>query len=373
MITLQTLLEWGKGKWQLRSEVGEATEVESRMSAEVEIKRLANLSDSKPGDLTFLTSSGYLSELDSARPAVLLTSEKLYLELRLKFPKFFEYSRVVVASDAYAAMAVITEKVAVYFSSIHAGAQSHDSSAIIHAQATVHPSAQIAAGARVGPYCVIEENVKIDSGTVLYAGCFVGPHVKIGKDCVLFPKVTVYEKSEIGNRVRIHAGAVIGADGFGYAPRFEEGKIKGHHKIFHLGQVLIGDDVEIGANACIDRGTFGSTRLANQVKIDNLVQIGHNVEIGEGTVICGSSAIAGSAKIGRYVYIGGHSGVSNQVEVGDGSRVAAMTVVSKNLSAGGTAVGFPQRDQHDHFRLHALLNKMLRLQSKGSAKGKSDE
>jgi UDP-3-O-[3-hydroxymyristoyl] glucosamine N-acyltransferase len=171
--------------------------------------------------------------------------------------------------------------------------------------------------------------------------------------------VTVYEWCELGNRVRVHAGSVIGADGFGYAPRRQGAQVVGHQKIYHLGKVVIGDDCEIGANSCVDRATFGETWLGREVKIDNQVQVGHNVRIDDGAVICGGTGLAGNSKIGKFALVLGNVGVANQVSVGDGARVAAHTCVSKDVAPGATVAGYPQRDFKEHFRIQALLNKLL--------------
>jgi UDP-3-O-[3-hydroxymyristoyl] glucosamine N-acyltransferase len=180
--------------------------------------------------------------------------------------------------------------------------------------------------------------------------------------------VTLYEWTRLGNRVRVHSGSVIGADGFGYAPRKEGGKVTGHHKIHHLGRVVIGDDVELGANVTIDRGTVGDTRIGSHVKIDNQVQIGHNCQVGEGSVLCGMSGMAGSSKVGKYVYIGGQSGLANQVTVGDGARVAATTGVYTDVAPGMLVMGHPMREQKAHFRVHALLDRMLEERRKNRGK-----
>jgi UDP-3-O-[3-hydroxymyristoyl] glucosamine N-acyltransferase len=214
---------------------------------------------------------------------------------------------------------------------------------------------------------VIQERAQIGAGTVLYAGCFIGPSVKIGKNSVLFPRVSVYEWTILGDRVRLHAGVVLGSDGFGYAPKIIDGQVRGHQKIFHLGRVVVGDDVEIGANSCVDRGTMGDTVIANNVKLDNLVHVGHNSQLDEGAVICGGTCLAGRASVGRYAYVGGLTGITNAVRVGDGAKVGALSLVTKDVPPGGTAVGNPQREHREHFKVHALLNK-LSLENK-HAKG----
>jgi UDP-3-O-[3-hydroxymyristoyl] glucosamine N-acyltransferase len=230
----------------------------------------------------------------------------------------------------------------------------------IHPTAIIHSSAKIGRGVRIGAHCVVEADVTLGEGTILYPGVYVGTQSRLGTQCILYPRVSVYEKVVMGSRVRIHAGAVIGADGFGYAPMVRDGKVSGHQKIYHCGGVLIEDDVEIGANACVDRGTFGDTKLGRFVKIDNMVQIGHNAVLDEGAVVCGSAALAGSSSLGKYSYIGGLTGISNKVHVGDYAKVGALSLMTKDVPAGTAAVGNPQREYREHFRAHAEINRLIK-------------
>jgi UDP-3-O-[3-hydroxymyristoyl] glucosamine N-acyltransferase len=263
-------------------------------------------------------------------------------------------------------MALLSEKFAGALSTVAhpPGASRGDSR--IHASAVIHASAKIAAGVQVGAHCVIEAEARIGAGSVLYPGCYVGPSCSLGEDCVLFPGVTLYEWTELGKRVRIHAGAVLGSDGFGYAPvkapGAEGGKpgVVGHQKIYHLGRVVVGDDVEIGANSCVDRSTFGETRIDRNSKLDNLVHLGHNARLEEGAIVCGGTCLAGNASVGKYAYVGGLTGVANQVHVGDGASVGALTLVTKDVPPGSTAVGNPQREYREHFKAHATLSRLVK-------------
>jgi UDP-3-O-[3-hydroxymyristoyl] glucosamine N-acyltransferase len=206
---------------------------------------------------------------------------------------------------------------------------------------------------------VVDEGSKIGDGSVLYPGVVIGPRVTVGEDSVFFPGVVIYENCEIGNRVRIHGNSVIGADGFGYAPKKSAQGMEGHQKIYHLGRVVVGDDVEIGASSTVDRSTLGDTVIEKHAKIDNQVQIGHNAHVGEGAIICGGSALAGRARLGRYAVVGGLTGVTNAVTVGDGASVAALSLVTRDVAPGSTAVGNPQREYAEHFRAHAALNRLV--------------
>jgi UDP-3-O-[3-hydroxymyristoyl] glucosamine N-acyltransferase len=294
---------------------------------------------------------------------VLITGEDFVKPLSAAGLPLWKTSAVIACSDPYYAMALLSEKFAEKLSSVaHLGIPRV---AEIHPTAVIHPLAEVASGVSIGAHCVVEAGAKIGIGSVLYPGCYVGPGAKLGDRCVLFPGVTLYEWSELGNRVRVHAGAVIGSDGFGYAPKKEGDRVVGLQKIHHLGKVVIEDDVEIGANTCLDRATFGETRVRRGAKLDNQVHIGHNAEVGDWSAIAGGTALAGSAKIGRFVQMGGLTGVTNQVVVGDGAQVGAVSLVTKDVAPGSTAVGNPQREYREHFRAHAALNKLIKKGQKG--------
>ncbi len=179
----------------------------------------------------------------------------------------------------------------------------------IHPTAVIAASAKIDPTAHVGPHCVVGERVKIGANSVLQGGNFIGDDSKLGDDVNLFPNVTIYPRTEIGHRVRIHAGTVIGSDGFGYV--LDDGI---HRKVPQIGNVVIGDDVEIGSNVSVDRGALGSTVIGKGTKIDNLVQIAHNVEIGEHCIIIAQVGIAGSTKLGKYVILAGQAGIARTFE-----------------------------------------------------------
>lgn len=200
--------------------------------------------------------------------------------------------------------------------------------------ACVAESAVLGADCYVGPYAVVGEDVHVGDQVSIHAGTMVGDGVQIGAESVLYPRVVIYHGCRLGKRVVVHAGAVIGADGFGFAPTAE-----GYQKIPQVGIVVVEDDVEIGANACIDRSTMGATIIRRGVKIDNLVQIAHNVEVGEHTVMSAQAGIAGSAKIGRWCMLGGQVGVAGHISVGDHTQVGAQAgITGGNLAARGGAV-----------------------------------
>ena len=208
--------------------------------------------------------------------------------------------------------------------------------------------------ARLSPCRSIALSARIGKGTHLYPQVYVGPNVKIGRDCILYPGVRIYRDCEIGDRCILHAGAVIGADGFGFAP-LEDGS---YRKIPQLGNVVIEDDVEIGANATVDRATMGSTRVGRGVKIDNLCQVAHNVEIGQDTVMAALAGIAGSAKVGRGCKLGGQSGVNGHISIADGTTVAGQSgVIGSVARPGTTLVGYPAIEYSTYMRAYALFRR----------------
>ncbi len=211
----------------------------------------------------------------------------------------------------------------------------------------------------IGAYTVIGNNVKIGKETKIGPGVVIGNNVTIGERCIIYPKVSIYDYCYIGNNVILHSGCVIGGDGFGYV---WDGKI--HVKIPHIGKVIIEDDVEIGVNSTIDRGTFGETRIGKGTKIDNLVTIAHNVKIGENCIIVGQTGIAGSSEIGNNVIIAGQSGISDHVKVGNKVIILARSGVTKDVSDNSIVSGFPARSHKEELKWQALLRRLPEIWEK---------
>jgi len=206
----------------------------------------------------------------------------------------------------------------------------------IAASATISPTAKIGKNVLIGENCVIGDQVEIGDETVISANCVIAENVSIGSKCHLFPNVTVYADCRIGNRVILHSGCVIGADGFGYL--LYAGK---QNKIPQVGNVIIEDEVEIGANSAIDRATLGSTIIGRGTKIDNLVQVGHNCIIGENSILCSQVGLAGSTEIGNLVYLAGQVGVAGHLKIEDGAMVGAQSGVSSSVPAQTKVFGTP--------------------------------
>jgi len=219
--------------------------------------------------------------------------------------------------------------------------------------ARLHDTALLGKAVAVGPNVVIGPACRIGDRTVLHAGVFIGDETQIGSDCVFWPNVVVRERCHLGNRVIIHPNVTIGSDGFGY--EFADGR---HYKIPQIGQVLIEDDVEIGAGSCIDRGKFGQTIIGIGTKIDNLVQVAHNVRIGPHCILISQVGIAGSTQLGAYVVLGGKAGVRDHITIGDRVQAAAACGISKDVPAGMVVNGNPAVDNRQYLREQALVRRL---------------
>ncbi|MBS0358539.1 MAG: UDP-3-O-(3-hydroxymyristoyl)glucosamine N-acyltransferase [Proteobacteria bacterium] len=275
------------------------------------ISGIAPLHSAKNGDIAFLDNPRYRKYLSTTEASAVIVSSAFSEKC---------VSNALIVEDPYYAYA----KVAELFD------RAPKPKSGIHPTALIAPDAQIASSASIGPYAVIESGVVIGSGAVIGAHCAIGENVHIGENTRLWSHVTVYYDVTIGNRVNIHSGVVIGADGFGIANH--KGKWL---KVPQLGSVLIADDVDIGANTTIDRGAITNTIIGEGVKLDNQIQIGHNVEIGAHTAIAGCVGIAGSTKIGKYCLIGGGSCIAGHLEIADKVVITGMSGISSSLTESG--------------------------------------
>ena len=216
--------------------------------------------------------------------------------------------------------------------------------------------AYLAANVALGPYVVVEEGARIGQGTQIGAGSYIGRNVQIGEKCVIHPRVYVGERCRIGNRVILHAGAVVGADGFGY--EMKDGK---HVKVPQLGYVQIDDDAEIGANTTIDRGRFARTHIGEGAKIDNLVMIAHNCVVGPHTVMVAQSGLSGSTTTGHHVTIAGHVGTVGHIHIGSGAILTAKSGVTKDVPEGQTWRGAPARPIKEQMEMEAHIQQLPQL------------
>ncbi|MBN2162375.1 MAG: UDP-3-O-(3-hydroxymyristoyl)glucosamine N-acyltransferase [Pontiellaceae bacterium] len=287
--------------------------------AELEISGVAGLKEAEAGDLSFLANPKYAPLVTSTKASAVIV------------PADFDRATkcaLVRVENSDQAFAVAAE---LFYEPVPAPAPG------IHPSACVDESARLDEGVVIGANCTIEAGVKIGANTVIQANCVIGYKTVIGENCLLYPLVSTREFTEIGDRVIIHNGTVVGADGFGYAVQKDGSRTK----IPQIGNVVIGDDVEIGANVAIDRARFGKTRIGKGTKIDNLVQIAHNVVIGEHSVMCGQSGISGSTTIGSRVILAGQAGLAGHLEVGDGAIVGAQSGVMKDVAPKDFVMGSP--------------------------------
>ena len=232
----------------------------------------------------------------------------------------------------------------------------------VHSSAVVAASAQIYPTAHIGPHCTIGERVKIGANVVLQSGNFIGDDSVLGDETNLFPNVTIYSRTQIGKRVRIHSGTVIGSDGFGYV--FDSGF---HRKVPQVGNVVIGDNVEIGSNSSVDRAALGSTVIGKGTKIDNLVQVAHNVEIGEHCILCAQVGIAGSAKVGNYVVMAGQVGIAGHLKIGNQVTVGSKSGVMHNSPDGEQWLGAPAQPDKQAKRIMIAMQRLPDLFKKIAA------
>jgi UDP-3-O-[3-hydroxymyristoyl] glucosamine N-acyltransferase len=216
----------------------------------------------------------------------------------------------------------------------------------IHPSAAISPQAVVAADAAIGPHAVVEAGAKIGAGCVLCAGVYVGPEVEVGERSVLAPGVVVRSRCTIGRNVRVGPNSVIGYDGFGY--HFAGGV---HHKVPHVGTVVIEDDVELGACTCVDRAKFGVTRIGAGTKIDNLVQIAHNVQLGKGCLLAALAGVAGSTQVGDFVVMGGHVGIRDNIKIGKGVQISAYAALAGDVGDGEIVGGIPARPWKEQARV----------------------
>ncbi|MGF1529841.1 MAG: UDP-3-O-(3-hydroxymyristoyl)glucosamine N-acyltransferase [Puniceicoccaceae bacterium] len=299
---------------------------------------IATLREAKEGDLSFLGNDRYRSEVAGSRASVIF----LPLDFEGEPATGQIYYRVSNPSLALARICAAIER-----------KTGHRTEPGVHPTAFIDRDASVHEEAMVGPFCHIGSGAQVGRGAVLSSHVYLGENSKVGADSVLMPRVTVAEHCEIGERVRLHAGVVIGSDGFGYEQNGER-----LEKIPQIGNVVVGNDVEIGANSTIDRARFSSTRIGDGTKIDNLVQIGHNVLIGRNCVIVAQVGISGSTVIEDHVVVGGKTGIAGHLRIGANSRIGGFSGVSKDLAPGSFVRGIPATDYHLAQRLAALQRRL---------------
>jgi UDP-3-O-[3-hydroxymyristoyl] glucosamine N-acyltransferase len=308
---------------------------ELRGDAAVRVDRVASIDTASQGSVAFLSDARYKHNLQSTGASAVIVSPEL-------------------ASGAPCAVLVMANPYLGYARAAQALHPRLRPEAGVHSTSVIDATARVPPSAVVGPHCVIEAEAVLEKGVELGPGCVIGARSRIGEDSRLVARVTICAGTQIGRRVVIQPGAVIGSDGFGFAPDGDRWE-----KIPQLGRVVIGDDVEIGANTTIDRGALQDTVIESGAKLDNLIQVAHNVRIGSNTVMAGCVGIAGSAKIGSNCMIGGGVGIAGHLEVPDRVTVTGMTLVSKSLPGPGVySSGLPAQPNKSWNRILARLFKI---------------
>jgi UDP-3-O-[3-hydroxymyristoyl] glucosamine N-acyltransferase len=304
---------------------------------EIEIRGVAGIETAGPGQLTFIANPKYAAAARTTKASAVIVAEDFpalnAAMLRSKNP-YLDFARALelfYTPPRYAPG--------------------------VHPSAVVHESARIGAGSHIGPYVVIQENVEIGKNAVLLAHVVVYRGVEIGNHFLAHAHAVIREFSRIGNNVVLQNGVVIGGDGFGFA---KDGKGQ-WHKIVQSGPTVIEDDVEIQANACIDRASVGETRIARGAKIDNLVQVGHGSRVGEDTLLCAQAGLAGSTDVGKNVILAGQVGVAGHCKIGDGAIATAQSGIPNDVAAGAIVSGYPAIDNKLWLRCVAIFNRLPEL------------
>lgn len=310
----------------------------------VYVSQLAKIEEGGPETLSFLSNPKYEHFLYNTKSAVVIINEDLILQKPVS-------CTLIRVRDAYSAF---SELLRIYHS-LRNERSGRDE------QIYIHESAQIGEGGYIGAFAYIGRDVKIGNNVKIYPRVYIGENVTIGNDCVLFPGVTVYYDCVIGANVVLHSGVVVGSDGFGFAPQ-PDGT---YDKVPQIGNVVIEDNVEIGANTVVDRATMGSTIIRKGVKLDNLIQIAHNVEIGSNTVIAAQTGVSGSTKVGKQVVLGGQVGIVGHISIANGTQIQAQSGINRsikeeNMKWGGT----PFAPYTSHLRSQVVYAKLPSLEKR---------
>ncbi len=303
----------------------------------VEITNVAGIREARAGDLTFLANDRYA-------PYV---GETLASAILVRAPRPDVVVNQLVHANPYLA----------YLRAVHLfRGEPVRPAPGVHESAILHETAHVGDGASVGPHVVIEAGASVGEGAVLMANVYLGHGARVGASSVLYPNVVVREECEVGSRVILHPGVVVGADGFGYV---REGRT--YHKVPQVGNVIIEDDVEIGANSCVDRATTGTTRIGAGSKIDNLVQIGHNALLGRSVIVVAQVGISGSTEIGSGATLAGQAGIAGHIRIGENAVVGGQAGVTKSIPDGAQVWGTPAIPGGTARRVAAIVQRLPRL------------
>lgn len=312
--------------------------------ANVSVSSFGKIEEAQTGQLAFLANPKYEEHLYSTKASIIIINS----ELELKQPVKGTLIRVV---DAYSAFAALLTKYQEIITQQLSGIQQ---------PVYIATTASHGANVFIGAFAYLGEKVKVGDNTKIFPNVYLGDNVTVGDNTIIHPGVKIYHDCVIGDQVIIHAGTIIGSDGFGFAPQ-ADGSFK---KVPQIGNVVIENNVEIGANTTIDRATIGSTIIKSGAKLDNLIQIAHNVEVGNSTVIAAQTGVSGSTKIGKGVMIGGQAGIVGHIEIGDGAKINAQSGVSKSLEPGKAVTGSPAHDYTAALRSQAISRNLPELEKR---------
>ena len=305
-----------------------------------EVFKLAKIEEGTEGSLTFLANPKYNNYIYSTQATITIVNKSFEAEQEIT-------TTLIKVEDAYQSFSQLLE----YYNQVKLMKSGIEQPSVISENVTY------GADLYLGSFCYVGKNVTIGKNVKIYPNSFIGDNVTIGDDCVFFAGVRIYSETVIGNNCIIHSGSIIGSDGFGFAPQ-ENGS---YRKIPQIGNVIIEDDVEIGACTTIDRATLGSTILRKGVKLDNHIQVAHNVEIGENTVIAAQTGIAGTTKIGKNCLIGGQVGFAGHLVIGDGVKIQAQSGIGKNLEAGEVVQGSPAFNYVDFAKSFVIFRNLPKM------------
>jgi len=310
----------------------------------VSINSFGKIEEAQNGQLAFLANPKYEEYLYSTKASVIIINEALELKQAVA-------ATLIRVPDAYTAFAKLLSTYQQMMQQQLTGVQQ---------PVYIAASASYGENVYIGAFAYLADNVKVGNGTKIYPQVYLANNVKVGNHSIIHSGVKIYHDCLIGNNVVIHAGTVIGSDGFGFAPQ-ADGSFQ---KVPQIGNVIIEDNVEIGANATIDRATMGSTIIRSGAKLDNLVQIAHNVEVGNFTVIAALAGISGSTKIGKGVMIGGQAGIAGHLQVEDGSKINAQAGLGKSLKPGSSVTGSPAYDYNKAIRSQAIARNLPEMEKR---------
>ena len=300
------------------------------------VHTFAKIEEGIPGAISFLSNPKYTHYIYDTQSSIVLVNKDFAPEKEVK-------TTLIRVDNAYESLAKL----------LNLYEMSKPKKTGVDPLAYIAPTAKIGQNVYIAPFACVADGAEVGDNTILHPHATVGTSAKVGSDCILYPHATVYHDCHVGNRCILHAGSVIGADGFGFAPSPE-----GYEKIPQIGIVILEDNVEVGANTCIDRATMGATIIRKGVKLDNLIQIAHNVEVGSHTVMASQVGIAGSTKVGEWCMFGGQVGIAGHIKIGNKVNLGAQSGVPGSIKDGQNLIGTPPMELKAYFKSSAVFRKL---------------